>query len=118
MDKRQFNRINFQTNASLHAQNTILETRLLDLSLKGALINCPVGFVSQPNHSISLTFSLDGIDKPITLTGTVAHQDNQHIGIAVQNVDIDSATLLRNLVAFNLGDDSLLQRDLKSLSAD
>jgi hypothetical protein len=49
------------------------------------------------------------------MDGVVVHQDGQHIGIKCRHIDVDSLTRLRRLVELNLGDATLLDRELPHL---
>ena len=43
------------------------------------------------------------------------HEENNHIGFKTEYMDIDTATNLRRLVELNLGNESLLDRELSEL---
>ncbi|MFG5410056.1 hypothetical protein ABXN37_20595 [Piscinibacter sakaiensis] len=46
---------------------------------------------------------------------SVRHAEDGEIGLACTGLDLDSATHLRRLIALNLGDPALAERDLQAL---
>jgi hypothetical protein len=51
----------------------------------------------------------------IAMAGELAHVEGDQAGMLCRSIDLESITHLRRLIAMNLGDASLLDRDLKSL---
>jgi hypothetical protein len=91
--------------------------KVLDLSFKGALVNLteparwPVGTPCQ------LTLRLAELNASIGMLAEVAHSEDTLIGLQCKSIDLDSITHLRKLMELNLGDPSLLERDLQALAA-
>lgn len=115
-ESRHFLRIPFHADVQLHLANEVQTTRLLDISLKGALLKS-----EQPNinsfkgKSCSMTLSLGEDGEIITMEGNVVHQEGQLMGIECQHIDLDSLTNLRRLMELNTGDDKLLERELDEM---
>lgn len=115
-ESRHFLRIPFHADVQLHLANEVQMTRLLDISLKGALVKS-----EQPNinsfrdKSCSMTLSLGQDGETITMEGKVIHQEGQLMGIECQHIDLDSLTNLRRLIELNTGDDKLLERELDEM---
>lgn len=61
--------------------------------------------------AILLTYNSAGIH----ITVALKHGDDEYLGFLCQDVDLDSVTHLRRLVELNLGDDTLMQRELQAL---
>lgn len=116
MEKRQFNRITFMTSAQLRQGDRSWDTKIVDLSLKGALIDYPMDFEGNLNEQFQLEFRLEGVQLFIKPVGHIVHNANHRLGFCIDHIDIDSVTQLKQLVAFNLGDEELLDRDMKALS--
>jgi hypothetical protein len=55
---------------------------------------------------------LDNGETEIRLQATVVHHQGERYGLVCQELDLDSATHLRRLLELNLGDESLLQREI------
>lgn len=120
-DRRHHSRITFHTSAHLDFDGLRTEVRILDLSLKGALIQLPVshpGFAGMVDRTCRLDVSLDDETDQIHMVAKVAHAQQDRIGLLCQEIDLDSVTHLRRLVELNLGDASLLERELSALIAD
>lgn len=116
MDNRRFSRILFSSEASLEQDNVVFNTQVLDLSLKGALINRPSDWSGDIGSHAVLTFKLAQSDLELIMEVTVAHIHPSSIGLRCERIDIDSASHLRRLLELNLGDADLLSRELSELS--
>lgn len=116
MERRQFNRILFEAKAKMVLAKHSWEITLLDLSLRGALIQPPNLFEHDPMQLYSLRYHLQGSDKKIVMLGSLHPYDNNRFGFETHYMDINSATELRMLIALNTYDSKLLERDLQGLS--
>ncbi|MCK6410655.1 MAG: PilZ domain-containing protein, partial [Thauera sp.] len=58
---------------------------------------------------------LDDGEHRVSMGGLVAHCEPGLIGLACRAIDLDSVTVLRRLIELNLGDPTLLERDLHAL---
>lgn len=110
-NRRQFSRVHFQSQASLFLPNGEFAVEVLDLSLKGALIR-PQGevFIKVGSHC-TLKLRLDDQGTSIRMECTVIHHQSDLYGLICREIDLDSITHLRRLVALNLGDENLLDRE-------
>jgi hypothetical protein len=113
-DQRRFTRIPFDADALLIGNGREWACELIDLSLKGALVREPEGWTGNAGEQYLLTLTLDA-DTRIHMDVSVAHQENRHVGLTCRDIDLDSITHLRRLVELNLGDASLLERELMAL---
>lgn len=113
--RRRFARIPFRGPAVIEHGSNRTECLLLDVSLKGALIEVPAALVPAKGSSCSLTIRLGVGPEHVTMTGSVAHVTGLHVGVSCDQMDLDSASHLRRLVELNLGDETLLQRELEAL---
>lgn len=115
-NRRQFSRVPFQSDARLMLADGEHTVEIVDLSLKGALVRLPVdGFVHVGSHG-SLSLSLDAGEALIRMGITVVHHQAGTLGLACRDIDLDSVTHLRHLLAVNLGDESLLERELSQFT--
>ncbi|MCL2345905.1 MAG: PilZ domain-containing protein [Desulfobulbus sp.] len=115
-NRRQFSRISFQAEASLFLGNDEYPVGVIDLSLKGALI--------QPRGSLYITVGSAGVlnipldaEDNIRMEVTVIHHQGQYYGLSCRKIDLDSVIHLRRLVALNLGNENLLEREIGLLVA-
>ncbi len=114
-DHRQFSRIPFHAAIELQCGGGAYRGKLADIALKGALLDlAPVAEIALGTEC-RLSLSLGEDSEKIVMEGTVAHREGGLIGIACRHIDVDSLTNLRRLVELNLGDASLLERELSAL---
>ena len=116
-NRRQFSRIQFQAKAHLFLPDGELDVELLDLSLKGALIRPKGEHFIKVGSICTLKIRLDDLETVIRMESTVVHHQGTLYGLACREMDIDSVTHLRRLVALNLGDETLLERELALLTS-
>ncbi len=114
-EKRRFSRVPFAMDATLAGDGPPCRATVLDISLNGALVECPPGGGPALESRGTLTLSLDGDDFRIVMDFTVAHRDGGRLGLRCESIDVDSITHLKRLVALNLGDPEAVYRELASL---
>lgn len=112
---RLFSRIPFHADIELQCAGTAYPGTLADIALKGALVDLASDAEINLGTECRLSLSLGEDSERITMEGTVAHREGQLIGITCRHIDVDSLTRLRRLVELNLGDPSLLERELSIL---
>lgn len=114
-DRRRFSRITFHRPAQLRVEGAEVSCELLDVSLKGALVEAPVGFAAPVGAACTLTVRLDAGEAVIRMDGEVVHHAGIQVGIRSRSMELDSIAHLRRLVELNLGDEELLHRELSAL---
>jgi hypothetical protein len=117
-ERRRFSRISFHRPAELDLSGDRTTGELLDVSLKGALVEMPRGFDARVGQPCSLSIRLDAADAAIRMEGEIAHRRGMLVGVRCDEIDLDSIAHLRRLVELNLGDDELLHRELTALVAE
>lgn len=112
---RHFSRISFHADVqlSLQSESVVRTPHLLDISLKGALVD----IVHPINNSFkgercTMVLALGKGGENIKIEGKVAHQEGLLLGIEFQHIDVDSMTNLRRLVELNMADETQLEREL------
>lgn len=113
-ERRDFWRAPFHTLAQLTDASGTWPARLLDLSLKGALLEMSADWRGACGDPFQLKLDLSE-DVSILMKGTVAHVDGRRTGLRCNDIDIDSVTHLRRLVELNACDPALLERELAAL---
>ncbi len=116
-ERRQYSRIAFHAPASLVFPDSTVAVVVVDLSLKGGLIRLPDGVSIDPGALCTLHVFLNEteLNHQISLEARVAHVNENYAGLLCVSIDLDSVTHLRRLVELNLGDPSLLERELSAL---
>ena len=116
-ERRHFVRVLFDAQAKLACGGAVVDVRLLDISLKGALVTLPAGVKLDLNSICALTLPLSSSDGEIVMEMQVAHVEGSQLGLLCLHSDLDSVTHLRRLIELQLGDPKLLERDLRELVA-
>lgn len=116
MENRRFSRVNFKGKAHLDIGSHSSSTQVLDLSLKGALIQKPDDWPASLPKRITLRIALNDFPLELQMEVSVAHQSATVVGLHCEKIDIESVSHLRRLLELNLGDASLLSRELAELS--
>ena len=113
-ERRRFIRIDFDAEAELRAGDKHWTVQIEDISFKGVLLSHPQGFDAQLGDQLVVETWLDS-DVQLLLPVTLARIGEDFLGCSCGAIDLDSMTHLRRLVELNLGDESLLDRELEHL---
>jgi len=114
-ERRRFARVLFDAPVTLQTRESRLASRLIDISLKGALVRFPDHWLAVVGEPVELIVSLDEADTQIHMRAELAHTEIRQVGFICKEIDMESITHLRRLVELNLGDASLLERELEAL---
>ncbi|MFA6312176.1 MAG: PilZ domain-containing protein [Sterolibacterium sp.] len=114
LDNRSFWRAPFRAKARVVDVTGTWEGELLDISLKGALLDMSEDWPGVLGAKCQLRVDL-GQGVAILMHATVAHLQGTKIGVRCDNLSLDSITHLRRLVELNSGDPELLERELPAL---
>ncbi len=116
-EQRHFTRIPFNATATIINSRTAKKftAELIDISFKGVLISRPSDWEGINGEHFTVHLQLAGEEIEINLAVIEVHNEGEHIGFKTEHMDLDSATHLRRLVELNLGNESLLERELAEL---
>ena len=116
-EQRHFSRIPYHAAVQLHftLPDIVQAATLLNISLKGALIETLQPTNPDVGKNCRSTLSLSEGGEDIIMEGKIVHQKGNYIGIECQHIDMDSMINLRRLVELHLGDPSLLERELAAV---
>lgn len=115
-EKRNFTRIEFDAIATLSVGDGYWDTKVLDISLKGALISAPDEAQLATGQQVELNLTLSDNTTHILMKGKLSHHHAGRIGVVCEHIDVESASHLRRIVELNTGDESLLEREFEALS--
>jgi len=114
--QRRFTRIPFHVPAQLEVDGGKLPCALLNVSLRGALVELTKGPVPAAGSSCAVTIDLDpGSGARIRMDGDIAHQRGRQVGIRCDELDLESMQHLRRILEFNVGDEAVVLRELGEL---
>ncbi|MCF6217706.1 MAG: PilZ domain-containing protein [Gammaproteobacteria bacterium] len=117
IEKRRFTRIPFEATANIVNVMGSWSSPLIDISLKGALLDRPSDWEGALGDKFLIELDLDGGENAVSIRmeAEVTHLDDKHIGFNCLHIGLDSITHLRRLIELNLGDESILDRELAAL---
>lgn len=116
-ERRQFSRVLFNAQCTLHQNDMEWVTELQDISLKGVLVRKPDHMAIKEGDSCEATIQLAGSDQCIIMSLDYSHENDQSVGFQCKYIDIDSMTHLKRLVELNIGSEDILMRELEALSS-
>lgn len=116
-EQRRFHRIEFDAASELKWQQQVWSAQVLDISLKGVLLQRPPQWAVPVDEPCEITVFLNGTEAGIVMAAVLRHVDERRLGFQMQYIDLDSATHLRRLVELNLADPALLEREFENLLA-
>jgi predicted component of type VI protein secretion system len=113
--QRHFTRISLHAPAVLSTPGEEWKTRLIDLSLNGALVELPDGWTGRTGTCYTLRVQLT--NRSYFSTEVVIRQaDRERLGMAFADIDQHGRDVIRWLMEINLGDSSLLKHELSDVS--
>ena len=115
-ERRHFTRIAFDAQTRISQGPLHWSVKLLDVSLKGMLIEKPLTWHphTDPTPVFTAHIQLSG-QTHIIMDMRLAHTEAHRLGFECTRIDQGSISHLRRVVELNLGDEALLQRELKAL---
>jgi hypothetical protein len=113
-DRRRFKRISFDAKTELTQGDKSWAVHLIDLSLKGLLIERPSSWLGKPAEPFIVDIHLN-VDIDVQMEVRLTHDDHNHLGFVCEHIGLDSVTHLRRLIELNLADHDELERELAAL---
>jgi hypothetical protein len=113
-ERRRFKRIAFDARTELSQGEFIWPVKLIDLSLKGLLIEKPEPWLGNREHHFCVDVHLTE-DIAIKMDVVLTHDDHDQLGFVCKHISLESIERLRRLIEFNLGDPEELERELGAL---
>ncbi|MFN9728086.1 PilZ domain-containing protein [Acidovorax sp.] len=115
-ERRHFVRVSFDAPALLTTARGAFSVHVVDVSLKGALLTAPSVAELSIGMPCQLTIPLAETGTHIAMSAEVAHLQDGATGLQCRSIDLDSVTHLRRLIELQLGNPSLIERDLAELT--
>lgn len=116
-ERRKFSRILFDAHVELAQGEFHWRASLLDISLKGLLLQQQLPTEVLTDQPILVKIILSD-NTSIAMSVEVAHQHHSQTGLVCTSIDIDSVSHLRRLIELNLGDAKAAERELCELLSD
>jgi len=116
-ERRRFQRIAFDAPTEIIQGDRRWTAELHDVSLKGLLVKRPANWNGDTNQPFEATLSLAD-DTQVKMDVVLTRTQDDLLGFVCRHIELDSISHLRRLVELNLGDESLLERELAALGDD
>ncbi|MFJ2359019.1 PilZ domain-containing protein [Pseudomonas fluorescens] len=113
-NRRRFKRIAFDARTELSQGHFIWPVKLIDLSLKGLLIEKPQPWLGDKEQDFFVDIHLSD-DVNIQMDVHLAHEDHGQLGFECRHISLESIQRLRRLIELNLADETELERELGAL---
>ncbi|KJZ38640.1 PilZ domain-containing protein [Pseudomonas sp. B21-040] len=113
-DRRRFKRIAFDAKTELSQGEYIWPVKLIDLSLKGLLIEKPEPWLGNREWHFLVDIHLTD-DVAIKMDVQLTHDDHGQLGFVCKHISLESIERLRRLIELNVGDSQELERELGAL---
>lgn len=113
-ERRRFKRIAFDAPTELVQGTRSWPVTLLDLSLKGLLIERPERWEFDDTQDFEAIVHLDEQTR-VWMQVELRHEELQTLGFVCLHIDFDSISHLHRLVELNLADSTEMMRELRQL---
>jgi len=97
-EKRRFSRVTFIEKSFIEVGGTTVEVNLLDISLKGALIEVEDDIAIQKGDTLQLTFHLGKAEIIMQFKAEVIHRDETRAGLKFIETGLATMIHLRSLM--------------------
>ncbi|MBK1673859.1 hypothetical protein CKO35_11185 [Ectothiorhodospira shaposhnikovii] len=115
-ERRHFHRVSFKGVAYMTLESPDeTPVELVDLSLQGVLVRTPRPMSQRRLGEYAYLRVPLAEDLDILLMVQFQRLDGRDLGLRITQMELESAQHLKRLVELNLGDKSLLERDLAAL---
>ena len=113
MEKRNFDRIPFQTKAIVRSKDATVIGIVENLSLDGIFLKTPEKL--NLNRSVKIEVLITGTSSQLSilLDGKIMRHENVGMAIQFKNVDMDAFFHLKNLISHNLNQVGKLNEDFQ-----
>ncbi|KPX48515.1 PilZ domain protein [Pseudomonas syringae pv. helianthi] len=113
-DRRRFKRIAFDAKTDLNQGSQTWKVQLIDLSLKGLLIERPESWTGDQARPFEVDIRLSN-DAHVKMDVEMTHDNNRQLGFVCRHIGLESISHLRRLIELNLADQAELDRELAAL---
>ncbi len=114
-ERRRFTRIPYPKNVTLYSGMEALDSQIVDISLKGVLLNCPENHQPQTGDIYRLSIPMDGA-AAIIMNIEVIHTNEEVFGAEWTQIDMDSFANLKRTIELNIKENENMRKDIKTLA--
>lgn len=111
-DRRKYSRVKFDAETSCLWQGKRFPAHLLDISLKGALIEFDGHLPFAKGADLHLELALNGRQLVLSFESRSVFESGNQVGLEFLGIDLETLTHLRRLVELNIGDSDKVKEEL------
>ena len=111
-ERRNFQRVSFTTNAEILCNNKKYNGALLDISLKGALIQGTGHIPLKMGSRCDLTIHLLETEIVLNFEADLIHTEENRLGFKFVSEDTETAMHLRRLLELNIGSADEIEKEI------
>lgn len=115
MKKRRFSRVSFAEKSIVESGGSIFEVDILNISLKGALVQFMEAVNCQCGDCWKLSFHLGNSDIKMEFKAVVVHASGNLAGVKFMETDLNTMIHLRNLMEARTMDPDKVRNELDFL---
>ena len=113
-NRRQFKRIDFEADTLLSQGSIVWSAHLIDLSLKGLLLQRPGNWDDSSAGIFRIDIRL-AANANVEMDAELVHREKDRLGFKCLHIGLESIQHLRRLIELNLADAQELERELGAL---
>ncbi|MCX7554455.1 PilZ domain-containing protein [Marinicella sp. S1101] len=114
-ERRRYTRIPWRKEVTLYSGMEAHNAQILDISLKGVLLENPDNHKANPGDLYRLSIPLEN-SPAIIMNIQVVHANEAVFGAEWTQIDMDSFASLKRTIELNIEEKELLRDDIKKLS--
>lgn len=113
-DERRFRRVPFEAEVKVSFGRQTWNCQLLDIALKGALVESPTAMELSQGATVALKIILSGSPLTLAFEAQLAHREEDRYGFRFLHENLETLTHLRTLLELNTGDPEGIRSELLS----
>lgn len=111
-ERRNFRRVPFATRAEINCSGEKYHGELIDISLKGALVEGKGAIPLSKGNRCELAIHLLNSEITMHFEADIIHRQEDRFGFHFIGLDTESASHLRRLLEFNIGSSEALELEV------
>ncbi|MFO8048881.1 MAG: PilZ domain-containing protein [Desulfosudaceae bacterium] len=117
-EQRRGTRVVFRVKAKMEYDGRIVEGEVLNLSLKGMLVDTDIDIPENQELAIKVYLSGTTSEVNLNMKGEVVRSDQTGVAIEFREIDLDSFIHLRSVVGYNEGDEDKVMKEFYNIIHD
>ena len=118
MEEREVKRVPFHVQAFIHFDSMDISGEVENLSTGGMLIKTDASIPRETLVEAVLSFSGTTTELKLNLLGRVLRSDSEGIALKFVELDLDAYIHLKNIVAYNSGDNGAIIKEFEDAVVD